>query len=738
MRFAVALPWWGYVLAFGAALVVAWIAYARTPVALPARRRAVLTALRAATLLFLVVVLLRPVQVLPPSPGRDRLVPVLVDVSRSMRLADGNGPARLEQAAALVRDLLPRLDPHFRTEVLTFGEALERGDVALLQATARRSDLSGALAALTERYRGQPLAGVVVVSDGGDTALQDAGARVAAPAPVFAVGVGNTAPARDREVVELTAGEPRLADASVDLSVAAVSHGFGATPLEFRVAANGRPIEVRKVPAGGDGSPVHTVFTVSPDADGPTVYTVELPVAPGELVAENNTRSVLVEAPGRKRRLLVLEGGPGYEHTFLKRALARDTGLEIDAVVRKGQSDDGRPTYFVQAAQSRAEALAGGFPARRADLFQYDGLILANVEAETMPRAQLELAAEFLGRRGGGVLVMGARAFERQGLAGTPLAEALPVDFTDRRAPVARVARVEGPDGGGVQLTPDGAQHPVTRIAATGEESRRRWQTLPPLASVAAIGGPRPGAQVLAVAPGAAGEALPLIAAQRYGQGRAVVFAGEAAWRWRMQLPAADTTYETIWRQMARWLTTAAPEPVAIAPLSASLPATTEPLSVLVRDRDFTPVRDAEVRITVEQPGGGVRELSAALTGPEEGRYTASLRLDQPGVYRLRADARRRTEVVGTASRAALVGGVDVEMADPRLNVPVLQRVASASGGAYVPLADAGSLVDRLRSAQGADGPPGVRDLWHNGVVLAVLIALLASEWVLRRRWGLA
>ena len=68
---------------------------------------------------------------------------------------------------------------------------------------------------------------------------------------------------------------------------------------------------------------------------------------------------------------------------------------------------------------------------------------------------------------------------------------------------------------------------------------------------------------------------------------------------------------------------------------------------------------------------------------------------------------------------------------------PLCQR-SRTSGGAYVPAAEAGSVVDRLQAARLVDGPPEVRDLWHNGVVLAVLIALLAVEWVLRRRWGLA
>ena len=85
-----------------------------------------------------------------------------------------------------------------------------------------------------------------------------------------------------------------------------------------------------------------------------------------------------------------------------------------------------------------------------------------------------------------------------------------------------------------------------------------------------------------------------------------------------------------------------------------------------------------------------------------------------------------------------LVGGVDVEMADPRLNEPVLQRLAAASGGAYLRADEAGSVVERLQAPRPVDGPTEMRDLWHNGVVLAVLIGLLAVEWMLRRRCGLA
>ena len=730
MRFAVALPWWGYALVFAAAVALAVYTYAGARLA--PGRRAALTALRAVALLLLVTAVLRPVRVLPPSGARDRIVPVLVDVSRSMRVADAQGPARMQRARAAAGELVTALESTVRTEVWAFGDGLARQPLDDMQASAGRSDLNGALRAVTDHYRGRPLGGIVVISDGGDTSMSDVPEDV--PVPVFTVGVGEPKITRDREIVALSAGEPRLADSTIDVHVSAVSTGFGTQPLELTLTANGRPVDVRRVPVT-DGGPVSAVFTVSPDPAVPTVYRVDVPVAPGEIAAENNTRSVLVEPPGRPRRLLLVEGAPGYEHTFLKRALARDASLDVDSVIRKGQTDDGHPTFFVQAAASRAAALAAGYPRTRAELFAYDAVLFGNVDASFFTKEQLDATAEFVSARGGGLLVLGGRSFEREGLAGTPLDEVLPVDMSDRRG-VARVA-ADLAGTSAVQLTGDGASHPATRIGATADEARRLWSALPPLASVAIVGGPRPGAQVLATS-GAASDPRPLVAVQRYGQGRAVVFAGEASWRWRMMLPAADTTYDTIWRQMSRWLARGALEPVSVVALGNPSPGTTDAVSVLVRDRDFAPVGDAEVQIVVTSPGGEETRVTATLADAADGRYDAPVRFADAGVYRLAADARRGAERIGAGERLMLAGGADPELADPRLNEAVLQRLADQTGGLYVRPDEVGRIQPRLRIAAAVDGPPELRDLWHGAWSLVAVIAVLAAEWTLRRRVGLA
>src|SRR5207237_884276 len=108
-------------------------------------------------------------------------------------------------------------------------------------------------------------------------------------------------------------------------------------------------------------TPVREVFTVSPSLDAATVFTVESPLVTGDQVPENNARSVLVEPPGRKRRILFVEGAPGFEHSFVTRALALDPGIDVDSVVRKGRDERGASTYFVQAPSDHASRLVNGF-----------------------------------------------------------------------------------------------------------------------------------------------------------------------------------------------------------------------------------------------------------------------------------------------------------------------------------------------------------------------------------------
>jgi hypothetical protein len=202
-------------------------------------------------------------------------------------------------------------------------------------------------------------------------------------------------------------------------------------------------------------------------------------------------------------------------------------------------------------------------------------------------------------------------------------------------------------------------------------------------------------------------------------------------------LPSSNKTYETFWRQAGRWLAAPAPDPVALSVPSVPVGSRAS-LTFDVRDAAFRPVTDGTVRVRATDPSGNVRELPAVADGEVSGRFVAQLPSEQAGLVRVDAEARRGTELLGTAREWALIGGVDREMSDPGRNDDVLERLARETGGARFTAAEGVALRDKLvAAASAAVRPPEERELWQTPWMLALVVCVLCVEWGLRRRWGL-
>jgi hypothetical protein len=204
-----------------------------------------------------------------------------------------------------------------------------------------------------------------------------------------------------------------------------------------------------------------------------------------------------------------------------------------------------------------------------------------------------------------------------------------------------------------------------------------------------------------------------------------------------MMLPSSDRSYDTFWRQALRWLALSAQDPVAIEPPVDASPGDTVQIRTQVRNAAFDPQPDAAVDLRVTDPNGKTQTMRVERGGTDDGAFVAPIRVDVPGVYRLTVDARRGGASLGSAETSMLVGGSDLETTDPRLNVQVLERVALASGGLVVAPDDFLTIVDALRNRVPAARLAVTYDVWHTAWAFGALVALLGSEWILRRRWGL-
>ena len=92
------------------------------------------------------------------------------------------------------------------------------------------------------------------------------------------------------------------------------------------------------------------------------------------------------------------------------------------------------------------------------------------------------------------------------------------------------------------------------------------WDQLPQLQGLYITGRPKPGASVLLEHPVLQyqNQSAPVIATQRYGNGRSMAITTASTWRWQMMMPAEDDSHERLWRQMLRWLVNEVPDQLSL------------------------------------------------------------------------------------------------------------------------------------------------------------------------------
>jgi hypothetical protein len=183
-------------------IIVAYFAYRRTTPQLSARIRLILTALRTAAFLCLVLILLDPRCVRTVGQEETAKVIALVDVSASMALSAGEWDApdpvsRFDQAVELSRELDTAVEAAGgELETVYFSNGLTPATADSLRPDGQGTDIIRSLNDALRRREGSHITAVVLFSDGVET--EERLVRPPLPdTPVFAVGLGDTTPPED-------------------------------------------------------------------------------------------------------------------------------------------------------------------------------------------------------------------------------------------------------------------------------------------------------------------------------------------------------------------------------------------------------------------------------------------------------------------------------------------------------------------------------------------------------------
>lgn len=768
MRFTYFLPVWAIVLSILIAVCITIYGYFRVEQPLRTMLRYSLIVLRFVAIAILLCCLLAPVIIEQKDVTPPTHLSILIDASQSMQLEDNylgkSDISRIDQVNNLLfhesSQFIQNLKSKYKVHLYIFDSVLreEITGVEKLVPEGSLTDISSAIDETVQRWRGQPNAGIILITDGAHNASTFSVEDIEAlKTPIYTVGVGSPQPPRDiliqnvdvlpiaytghETVVRINVVQTGYSDESVRVSLRELGSNrlVDAAILNFPEADAESSVTLNRERLM-KGTQQLVELRLTPQTEGNFQYQVKLPTLDSELTDTNNEKTFSLKVVKAKLNVLYFEGRPRWEYAFLKRTLERDPDIE--------------PTFTILSKKSNSESLLvhndgyypqdgntqlSYFPKSRDELSKYDVLILGDITGKHLNSAQQQAIVEFVEQFGKAVIFLPSHnALGMDGFRNTRLAQVLPIQIPSDGC-------LEQTGEFSVELTQTSMFHPILQLSDTLESNQKIWQNLPSLTRSYRRFQLRAGTTTLVTKQ--SGE--PILMFQRVGLGKSLLFTAEGIWNWQFGVNAyKGTTYQSVyarfWAQTLRWMAQHSDEKRIYLTTSSPTYAQGDSVTINIRAYALTmqPMEGAEIQLSVTTPSGSTFPLKTHTESTDTqsgsvGNYSAQLEVDELGNYKIRAVGQSGSISLGEDEITFFVHPQLIELEVPQLNVSLLTELAEKTGGVYVNIDEARTLTDKISDVQDTVFIDTERDLWAHPFVLIAVVGLLGAEWFIRKRIGL-
>jgi len=706
-------------------LAVAYLAYDRTTPRVGGRFRLILTSMRVASFLCLVLVLLDPRCVRTVEQEEKAKVLALVDRSASMALPVGawgeaEPRARFDAARGLLREFSDRFEQAGgEVETVYFSNGVSpapaRGDS--VTANEQGTDIVRSLHDAVHRFEGEHVTAVVLFSDGVET--EDRLVRRPLPdVPVFTVGLGDTTPPED----------VRIKDVDYNAVVSVPSNSPIHTTIDYTGSREKRATvrleegdeilfekELRLSPAQKE---IKLDIPVEYRESGRRQYRLSVDVDGQDAEKENNERDIVVEAEKARAKILIVDLRPEWELHFLTDLLRRDQAYDFEVF-----SLPSRPAPPVGSVKKPETFVA--------ELAECDAVVLVSVDESFVTGEVVAGLKRFVRERGGGMLVLPGNAslFERPN-AWNRLGDLLPV-------------RGNPPFRWNLEYTSvlPGAQastNPITTHLLP-MLSQTEWQERSPLLGYyASVSSKNVGEVLLSVK----GRRVPAMTYQTQGKGRVAVVSAGPLWRWKF-LSDNNAVYDEIVSRMMDVLSRGEETDRFVVSAKKNVFDAGENPVVFAElfNEKMQPVTSAPVRLEVSRLDGAGREtpleqVPMRRDAAQNTRFRALLPTLQPGRYLVRGQADLPGRSISSKAHEIQVSATSVEYRRVEQDRTALVGLALRSGGQYSD-ATIDGIVGRIDAQPRASESESEITLRTSVLLYLLILALLAAEWMLRKRAGM-
>ncbi len=718
------------------------------------RQRLLLMVLQYAAVMVLLLVAWNPSRSKESEIFSRNSVLALFDTSQSMSIAEDAQKTRLDKAITTFRERFrpsegPRSagtqsqGPQYRI----FGfdrQAYYSGSVGLLRRWGSQTDLHSAFT-LLHKYSDEKIdanlsairwadkvAGAVIFTDGqaADKNIETYSSLGRKDFQVVLVGVGSRQPQRDIAIRSITAPSTVAIDTAYNVRVAVAARGLKDEPVTIELLQDDRVIDSNQLdqhklsPGKNRQSQSHletreaiVEFTVGADTLGSHTLSARAKPLEKEVNFANNQRSTVVQvAEEQKLKVLFYCQVANFNVGKIRQALARDGKIQLDlgldAIKNPALSEDAMQTCGYTK-----------LPDRREELYKYDIIILGPCDAGSLTDAQVDGLYSFVVDRGGGLILLPARA----GSAGQIWTN----DKVQSLMPV-----IIGPDkplsqtdnSGHIELTFEGIDSKI--ISQTDLTSQDAL-----ISAYCRITDTKPAASTLAAV-----RDTPVICVHRVGRGRVcllnishlfLLYRQDRDGGLLQKLMSGLTSYVgrvanveagvELFAQLARHTSGG----------QVGEEADKVRFSAYVCDKSFAPVSGANVLLNVKG-----QALSMNQTSP--GYYAAEIENARDQSIVATAQAEINGVFLGEKTIAVNLPPAQTEMAETEPDEEFLRALAKRFNGKYVHVEDLKEDSAQMFQAQVQIGSQTrMTSAWPTWLLLLPLCLLLSISWYLRRAIGL-
>jgi len=769
------------ILSFAVVIALTLALYRRAP-GMPTWVRVALGALRFVMLCILVTALYEPTLTISGTRTTRKRLSVMIDVSQSMSIKDQRKRDSdiIEAATALgyvpfsaevnARDAVRELDGKQRRtiakasrldlakNVLTasakttlkdlgydldinyyaFGTSLKMlkhgqggrmDNLAALKAVESNTTLAESLTKLAGTGRGSPLAGIVLLSDGLDTSLRKAEAAIGDlgehGVPIYPVPLGIADP-DDVSIRTVIVQEVAFSGDKVPVRVQIKSKGYEKRVAGLSVKLKGRTVSRKSISLKGGLQFEDIFFHV--DIYEKEAAKIEVFIEPfsDEATSENNRIERSVSVVNEKINILCIEGSARWEYRYLRAMLKRDPRFKTTFIATRGKPE---------IAKNSSEYIAR-FPELREEAFNYDLVILGDVDAEFFTGEEMQLLEELIRDRGGSLLVLCGSRFTPTSYGGTVVEKMMPVAFE------ADGEWEDADDSVYPVLTPEGRSSLVMTLETDTETNDRIWSRVAPLDHLPPLHSPKPGATVLAELSDTAArnEAFPLVSWHRYGAGKCMTIASDRLWLLRFKM--GDKYHWRVWSQCIQFLTLSrlmGEHKRIRLETDRSTYQNGERALVYAKvlDDTYNPENRSGFMIEVkllDDAAGSTHSLRLVPNVTKPGLFEGYFNPPKAGRYLVQSNADDEEYSNTTEFQVA---DLNPEMANTDMQLARLKRIADISGGECLSLSGFNKLATIVDRTPHTTTTLTDHSLWRDGWLALLVIALMGFEWMLRRRYDL-